>query len=120
MFSLDPSFMITIAEELYFPMVWEQHGTVGVDLLKDILKAINTLYRYVEPELCPGPIIVFKTVNEAERPIDTEEAIEVREICPACHDLGGAFTIQLLTSGQVYMEKYQSPNSGVSCRGRCL
>lgn len=108
--SLDPSFMIEIAEELYFHMVQEQHGPVGVDLLKDILKAINALYKYVEPDSCQGPIIVFKTVNEAERPIDTEEAIEVREICAACRELGGVFTIQLLDSGQVYIWKNITPS----------
>ena len=110
MFDLDPSFMMKIVEELYLPMVWEQHGPVGIDLLKDILQAINTLYRYVEPGSCQGPIIVFKTVNETERPIDIEEAIEVREICAACHDLGGAFTIQLLDSGQVYIWKNIKPS----------
>jgi hypothetical protein len=108
--NLDLSVMFEIVQQLYFHMVREQHGPVGEVILKDILKAINTLYKYVEPDSCQGPIIVFKTINEAERPIEVEGAIEVQEICAACRDLGGVFTIQLLESGRVYIWKNISPS----------
>ncbi len=108
--SLDPSFMIEIAEELYFHMVQKQHGPTGVDLLKDILKAIKTLYKYVDPDFSQGPIIVFKTINAEERPIAVESAIEVQEIGAACRDLGNIFTIQLLDSGHIYIWKDISPS----------
>lgn len=107
---IDLSSMMEIVKQLYFHMVREQHGPIGEVLLKDILKAINNLYKYIEPDSCQGPIIVFKTINEAERPLDIEVAVDVQEICAACHDLGGVFTIQLLESGRVYIWKNITPS----------
>lgn len=61
---LDLGRMKEIAEQLYVPMVVEQHGARAGDVLRELLEFIRKFYERIVPDTRQGRITIFKALED--------------------------------------------------------
>jgi hypothetical protein len=92
---IDIEAMKNIAQDLYTLMVVQQHGESGGTALRQILDALETLYKFVPPESCSGPILVFSAVNETGMPMLGTPDLVIRHPDQLAQEYRQSFAIQV-------------------------
>ena len=67
---LDLDIMKRIVYDLYVTVVLTAYGNVGVAALREVLEKLHLLYRSVHPEQINGSLIVFRRLEDEEKPLD--------------------------------------------------
>lgn len=85
----------------YMSMIAREHGPDGEDALRVIIETLRDMYcKSIDPELCKGPIVVFKTLDTDTRPLPVELGRELADLKSLSQDLPEAFALQILDSGR--------------------
>lgn len=92
--------MYEIAEELYMHMVVREHGKQATPRLKLLLRALKEIYKYVEPEMHKDPIVIFCTLDDNDRPIDTAAAVNILSAKSLSQQAKSPLCIQVLDNGR--------------------
>ncbi|MBK7829705.1 hypothetical protein [Nannocystis sp.] len=101
----DREAMQNIVAQLYATMILQQHGSQGVQVLKQLLKSLHRIYDQVPPETQSERFLVFKTLDDTSRPLPVAGAMRVRRMENLAQDLVGPAILQLLDNGEMLLWK---------------
>ena len=93
----------------YMLMIAQKHGNVGANALEIVLRSLRNIYRYIEPEIIRGKIIVFKTLEDI-KPIPVDDAKIIFDLQALPQEVQDTFTIQVLSNGQFLLWKNMVPD----------
>lgn len=100
---VDLQLLKQLYEQLYVPKVVLEHGAEGELALRKIMEVLHKVYRHVSPETLTAPIVVFKTLDDEDRPLDTGSARTITEISLLPQAVHGAFGLQVLDNEQLLL-----------------
>ena len=106
---LDIEAMKRVAASLYVHHVNQAYGQPGVDALKVLLEAIHRMYVHVDPGSCKAAIVVFKALQDVDRPISTASK-RVINFLSLTTDMKGAVVLQMLDSGEALLWNETEPD----------
>jgi hypothetical protein len=90
----------------YMAMIAREHGSEGEGALRAIIETVREIYgKAIDPELCRGPIVVFKTLDPDTRPLPVQLAREITDLTSLAQDVKGSFVLQILDSGRYLLWK---------------
>lgn len=92
-----------IAERLYIPLITQEHGAEGEAALQKVMEVLHRIYKHIEPEVYKHVIIVFKPLNDGDRPIPVKGAITITDVSVLPLTVKGPITIQVLDNGQLLL-----------------
>jgi hypothetical protein len=93
-------------EDHYGNMVLREHGSLGLRVLEDVIKAVRTIYQYIEPSVCDFPIIVFKTLDENVQPIHSSQPFILNDYQQLVQIVDEECIIRLTENGQLHVWKH--------------
>jgi len=99
--SLNLAAIKEIVEHAYQPMIAKEHGDEGLLALREVLHALHKIYQYIDPEICPGPITVFRALDSHAKPIKKPGGRLVINLETLPHDVKGPVVFQVLDGGQL-------------------
>jgi hypothetical protein len=77
-----------------------EHGELGVEVLRKLLLFIKEVYTYVDPETCPGALVIFKSLDDSQEVIARSDATEVQSVKDLAQYISGDCVIEALNSGR--------------------
>jgi len=92
-------------ENHYAGMVQREFGSIGVRILKDVIRGVRTIYQYVEPSICRFPIVVFKTLDESAEPIQNPHPFILDDYQQLAQIVDQECIIRLNANGQLHVWK---------------
>lgn len=100
MTEIDPN-VVTFYVSHYMSVVAREHGSLGEAAMRMIIETLREMYgKAVDPEICKGPIVVFKTLRSDVWPLPVELARELSDLAVLSQDVEGAFALQILDNGR--------------------
>lgn len=106
----DPDAMVRIAGEAPIVMVGQVHGAQGVSTFKALLVAIRSIYRYLAPDMHNNQIVIFKTLNDVDRPLPQTDALVIESLGSLVQQVQGPCVIQTLDNGQLLLWNNLTPD----------
>ena len=101
--------MKQLVSQFYFPVVEKQHGSAGVDALRQLLNFLQHFYNYVAPETRSSRILVFKHLKDlkATEFIDAQECLSVHHLPALSQD---SLAVQVFDNGQLLISQIATPS----------
>jgi hypothetical protein len=90
-----------IVERTPLLTVQRSHGERGTESFRDLAVAITAIFDHVDPEEFSGMIIVFKCLDDSNRPIPETTARGITNPASLSQEVEGNVILQILADGRI-------------------
>jgi hypothetical protein len=108
--NIDLQAMAEIFGDAFVPFVVKHHGDAASPVVRSILSFIKGLWEYIAPESLNHQLVIFQTLNDADRPISSS-GLECYAFTELANKVLGPCVIQVVPSGAFILWTEHSANA---------